>query len=161
MTEPPTAEQPTWLPSDLMDEMIPPPRPSPDAWITSFDDGAPALDRGEDDETGRPRRSPLKDGEIVNFQSCTHYGCATLTLKAGREWSVDRPMPPEAENVCAMEGWQIDTLAPDVEGCAQALFDTDAEPDDYELSYYTWSADIPHRFDIASRKFKPVGPSNG
>jgi hypothetical protein len=69
-------------------------------------------------------------------------------------------MPAEAENVCAMQGWQIDSLAPSISECAEALFDADAEPDDYDLSYYTWSNDIPHRFDAKTRCFKPMAKSD-
>ena len=71
-----------------------------------------------------------------------------------RQWSVDSPMPPEAEQVCAINGWQIESLALSVEECAEALFDYDAEPGDYELSYYTWSDGIPFVFDAAARTFK-------
>lgn len=152
---------PTWLPSDLMDEMIPTPRSTPDAWIASLNDGAPALDWGDDGEDGRPKGPMLKDGDVVNFQSCTKYGEAVLTFRAAADWSVDRPMPPEAKQVCAMRGWQTDSLASTVEECVENLIEHEAEPGEYELSYFTWSDDIPHRFDAKTRSFGPAGLDNG
>jgi hypothetical protein len=49
----------------------------------------------------------LRDGEVVKFCSVTPHGSAILTLKSERQWSVDRPMPKEAEQVCAINGWQL------------------------------------------------------
>jgi hypothetical protein len=124
----------TWLPYDLMDEMIPPPRNSPDDWIGSLDDGAPAIIADVDDGRTAEKICLLHDGDTVKF--------------------VDSPMPPEAEQVCAINGWQIESLANSVEECAAALLDYDAEPGDYELSYYTWSDGIPFVFDAAARTFR-------
>ena len=144
----------TWLPADLMDEMIPPPRNSPDDWVGSLDDGAPAIIAGVDDGGTAEKICLLRDGDTVKFCSMTAHGSAILTLKTERQWSVDRAMPPEAEQVCAINGWQIESLALSVEECAEALFDYDAAPGDYELSYYTWSDGIPFTFNAAARTFK-------
>ena len=143
----------TWLPYDLMDEMIPPPRNSPDDWIGALDDGAPAIIAGVGHGGTAQKICILRDGEIVKFCSMTPHGSAILTLKSERQWSVDRPMPQEAEQVCAINGWQIESLAHSVEECAETLFDYEAEPGDYELSYHTWSDGIPFIFDAANRTF--------
>jgi hypothetical protein len=92
----------------------------------------------------------------VEFEECsmTPHGSAILTLWAKRQWSVDNPMPQFAEQVCALNGWQVESLATSVEECAEALFDYDAEPGEYELSYYTWSDGIPFVFDGARRTFR-------
>ena len=84
----------TWLPADLMDEMIPPPRNSPDDWVGSLDDGAPAIIAGVDDGGTAEKICLLRDGDTVKFCSMTAHGSAILTLKTERQWSVDRPMPP-------------------------------------------------------------------
>ena len=65
-------------------------------------------------------------------------------------------MPREAENVCALNGWQLDSLALSVEECIEALRDAGAEPDEYELSYYTWSDGIAFVFDLTSRSFEQL-----
>jgi hypothetical protein len=106
----------TWLPYDLMGEMIPPPpRNSPDDWIDSLDDGAPAIIAGVGHGGTAQKICILRDGEVVKFCSMTPHGSAILTLKSERQWSVDRPMPQEAEQVCAINGWQIDRDEPDPE----------------------------------------------
>ena len=143
-----------WLPADLMDEMIPPPRNSPNDWVGSLDDGAAAIIAGADDGGSAEKICLLRDGDVVKFCSMTRHGSAILTLMAERQWSVDTPMPKEAEQVCAINGWQVKSLALSVEECAEALFDYDAEPGDYELSYYTWSDGIPFVFDAAVRTFR-------
>jgi hypothetical protein len=150
----------TWLPSELMDEMIPPTRPLPDSWIASLDDGAPALDNGGEDDDRRLTR--LQDGQVVGFRSLTDHGNVALTIRSETDWTADPPMPPEAKQVCAMQGWQIDSLANSVEECVQALVEHEqGGPGEYELSYYTWSGDIPHRFDAKARTFRAVGTTNG
>jgi hypothetical protein len=119
-----------------------------------MDDGAPALTNGEVGEA--LQLTLLRAGDIIRFTSCASYGNATLTLKPGGEWHADREMPREAENVCALNGWQLDSLAPSVDECVEALFEAGAEPDQYELSYYTWSNGIPFLFDAATLSFGPT-----
>ena len=80
----------TWLLSELMDVMIPTPRQSPNDWIAALDDGAPALDNGEEEAEHRQLRR-LHDGQLVNFQSLTHYCNAALTIRSATDWTVDRP----------------------------------------------------------------------
>ncbi len=61
-----------------------------------------------------------------------------------------------------MQGWQIDTGGSSVQECVQSLMKHEqGGPGEYELSYYTWSGHIPHRFDAKARSFKPAGATNG
>ncbi len=91
----------TWLPYDLMDEMIPPPRNSPDDWIGALDDGAAAIIADVGHGGTAQKICLLRDGEVVKFCSMTPHGSAILTLWAKRQWSVDNPMPQEGLNRCA------------------------------------------------------------
>jgi hypothetical protein len=148
----------TWIPSELIDEVNPLSRPSPDDWVVSLDDGAPALHDGGEGEGNRL----LKDGEIVGFVTITDYGSAQLIIRSATDWTATPPMPQEAKEVCAISGWQLDSFASSTEECVQnILADEQGEPGEYELSYFTWSNDIPHRFDAKTRTFKPAEPSNG
>ena len=88
--------------------------------------------------------------------STTIYGTGDLTINSDRTWSVDPPMPPEAEIVCALMGWQSETLSLSVDECVAALREADAEPGQYTLSYYSWSVDQAFTFNAATRSFKAI-----
>ena len=64
----------TWLPYDLMGEMIPPPRNSSDDWIGSLDDAAPAIIAGVGHGGTAQKICILRDGEVVKFCSMTPHG---------------------------------------------------------------------------------------
>ena len=70
----------TWLPYDLMDQMTPAPRNSPDDWIGSLDDGAAAIIAGVGHGGTAQKICLLRDGEVVKFCSMTTHGSAILTL---------------------------------------------------------------------------------
>lgn len=147
------SKEPTgWFPSDLMDEVMPPGRPSPSAWIVALDDGATALDLSTDFE---PVHHLLNDGDTVAFASRTDYGEATLTLTA-TDYSVSAEKPAGAEQCCALDGWQSDTLASDVAELVGHLRDCDQTEGEFRIAYYTFSDDIPYRFDAASKSFVRV-----
>lgn len=154
MTEPPRIE---WFPFDYMDEVMPAGRPGADAWIATLDDSAPALanlDEGEAPERG------LRDGDLVNFVTCATYAIATLTIAADGSFAVDATMPIEAEHVCALNGYQAETLSDSVAGVVKELIELVEEvhqaAGEYPIAYYTYSAALPHRFDAAQRRFLPV-----
>jgi hypothetical protein len=154
MTEPSA-----YFPQELCDEIMPPDRPTREAWIEVLDDGTPAglaaLDIRQlwDEPPGECRH--LADGDIVKFVSRTDYGVATLTL-TDEGFMVSEPMPADAEQCCILDGLQAETLAGDVEECVGLLRDYGAEPDDYRISYYTFDDGLPYRFDAATRHFDQI-----
>lgn len=150
MTEPVTK----WSPERYCDEVAPEPRDSPDHWITSLEDGAPALAAPNDWDECSPIR--LNDGDVVGFVSYTNYGQAELILEADGTHSIDRAMPAEAELVCALWGWQSETLSSTPDEVAKKLRELDATPGDYVLAYYTYSHEQPFVFDAATRSFRRV-----
>ena len=145
-------EPTAYFPEILVDEMMPPDRASPDDWIVALDDGAPALDL---QDMGGGENRLLRDGEIVNFQTRTDFGTATLTLTR-EDHTVSEPMPVEAEMCCALNGRQTDTLSSDVSELASQLRDAGEEEGEFTISYYTFSGSLPYRFDADARKFVAV-----
>lgn len=154
-----------WLPSEYQDEITPALRPSPNEWIVSLDDGAPALaacweDGDQDNLYAHPWR--LTDGQIVQFDHLIDHGSATLTVNADGSFTVNRPMPTEAnfvrsdfenaddsvENLVKRggSGWHSE------EGLAVG---------EHDLDYYQWSEDIPFRFDAATRSFQRITGTGG
>ena len=121
-----------WMPSCYMDEVVPPPRDTPQAWVVRLDDGAYALDGGGwDDETG----TLLKDGESVMFDWTVIIGEHKWT---GSAWLP--PLPPEP--VGAHE-WMA---APEGEPMLLAEASECLEPGD-AVHVYCWSAKAV-RFDF-------------
>jgi hypothetical protein len=144
-----------WFPCDYVDEMMPADRASPDDWIAVMK-GGHGLVSAEGPYDGQPPR-PLADGEIVTFMSRTDYGSAVLTMHEDGTWAVSSEMPEGAEQVCAMDGWQTDSLATNVEECVANIRDYGGGPGTYRLSYYTFSEPIAFEFGASTGKFKEIG----
>jgi hypothetical protein len=144
----------TWLPTEYQDEATPPPRETPDAWITKLDDGAPALaacneDGAPDNGYSRPWR--LTDGQVVAFQEYTDFGEAMLTVAEDGAWTVDRPQPVGANCVRIDYDYVGENLEDAVKtgwGMGEAL-----PAGIYNVDYYAWTDDVAFRFDAASRCF--------
>lgn len=146
----------TWAPSDYVDEVALKMRDSPEAWLERRGDGSFAVAPAYEGLQAEPR-VPLSDGEIVSFISNTDYGLANLTINADGTWSVDGPMPSDAQQRCVLLGWQWASLADSVEECAASMIEYAAEPaDDYPIAYYTSSGPMNFRFDAATTKFERV-----
>jgi len=151
-----------WIPSELIDERQPPLRDTPSDWIVTGEDGEPALSDGDDGIA-----KPLSDNDVVNFCSCTIFGTGVLELKSPDQWTVDHGMPREASKVCATNIFDIDTGANSLNEFVEGIIEQRTErgeeeliPDEYEVSYYTYSDDMPHRFDRAKRSFALAVPDN-
>lgn len=152
-----------WLPEIYCDEVTPPPRATPDAWLTRRADGTPALASDDpvaaEDEPGDTAAS-LVDGEAVPFTRLADHGRATLAIRPDGSWSVSAPMPAAAEQVCALDGFQSETLSGSVEEVVEALQELlgDDAAGDYALSYYTYEKAVVFRFDAAAAAFVRAGP---
>lgn len=143
-----------WLPHELQDEVVPPVRETPDAWIISLSDGAPALAYdnfygGDDTPPGRL----LRDGEIVEFDEFQDYGGGTLTVNPDGTFTADPPMPAQANCVRTDLENVTDSIEHLVAHGGPGL-DCPLEPGEHDLDFYHWS-DVPgrFRFDAATRSF--------
>lgn len=155
MTNAPAAPA-RWWPSDYLDESMPDGRPSPDDWIAALDDGAPALVGPYGEDSDKEDMVALADGETVSFSRYQGHGQATLILDRDGSFSVDLPMPAQAE--CVWVIGDVDTLDGDVENLAACLHDA-GEVGLVELEYYSFP-ETTFRFDAATRAFVAV-PSPG
>ncbi len=129
-----------WVPSDYVDEITPPPRETPDAWIeggnalAAFDDAAP------------PR--PLAEGEIVRFSWVETLGAVTITIAEDGSWTSNPPIPetPEGAAFHIWEPYDPDTLSFDVDSFVAQWFELDG-PGEIDAETYAWSTEnTPHRF---------------
>lgn len=143
-----------WTPELYCDETSPPPRATPTEWIV-LRDGVACLDQADDADDAEPRR--LEPDEIVMFLRLTDFGEATLLFAGDGTHVVDPPMPEGASSVCALMGWQADTLSDDVAGVVAALRELGEADGEYRLSYYDFSPPIAWRFDAATQSFAEIG----
>jgi hypothetical protein len=126
-----------WMPSCYMDEVVPPARDSPQAWVVRLSDGAYALDSvGWDDETG----TLLRDGEKVMFDWTIIISKREWT---GSDWSPTLPPEPDGTS-----GWMA---APEGEPFLLADAAQFLEPGDV-VTPYCWSAKSV-RFDFMNGIF--------
>lgn len=145
-----------WWPYDYIDEIMGTHRASANAWIEDKD-GRPFL--GANDIASGFGEEPraISDGEIVKFVTMTDHGEAIVTLNDAGSWSVSSSMPEAAESCCILYGWQSDTVGGNVDETMKALIAEGAKPGEYTISFYTYSNEIPLRFDQATRSFTEPG----
>lgn len=142
-----------WMPSEYADEVVPPPRPTPDAWIITLSDGAHALAGGEPyGEDAGPGRA-LKEGDVVNFDWTENFGNRELTFHKsddGWKWTLDgdEPLaPPDGYmNVAEVGDWE--TAMPSLDEFAETYSDSGVEDGEtITVTFYAWSAnDVPFVF---------------
>jgi len=147
-----------WIPAEYLDEGPCDLRDSPDAWLAAISDGAICLDTpstwtGGDAEAAR---ITMVDGVVVPFLYYEEIDTATLTLAENGDWTVDTAMPTQANGVAAMDGWQHETAAGNLEEVVDALVSLGAEPGEYPISYYFWSEQIALHYVARLRTFVQV-----
>ncbi|MCW2315279.1 hypothetical protein SAMN06265338_1243 [Rhodoblastus acidophilus] len=139
------------VPEVYVDEITPPPRPTPDDWIVRKDGGAmidndPNLDG--DDETSEDLG--LKHGLAVTFFRLYTYPDATLTFPREGDWRCDPPAPEGADYVMVED--EPETMSGSVSELV-ANADINAAPGNaYTLNFYSWVDEI-WSYDAEAGKF--------
>lgn len=144
---------PAWWPQDYCDEIMPKGRASPDAWIVDHD-GVAMLAPWEDHDLPV---TPIGDGEIIKFVSCvTHANIGLILTADGHKF--DTEPPAQFGQCCILDGFQSETLAPDIPSMIQFLRKMQDETDELEYiaSFYTYDDGAPYRFIAAERRFEKV-----
>lgn len=154
-----------YWPEQLVDEVMPPGRDSPEEWLT----GEPpnvllVVNPGDEDWGGGLRTIALADGDIIEFARCENfaaYGDVTLTIEASGAWSINAPMPHKATACCVLDGWQGETVAGSVEDMVQDFLQEGPDPGDYNIAFFHWD-ELTMCFDKATRTFRNTkGALNG
>lgn len=144
-----------FVPEEYMDEVTPPPRPSPDAWLLKTADGAWHLAAEDDEAEGDVAGPPLADGDVVTFGRNRVWPRFTLTVtEDGHRTS--EPVDPGCTLFCVPG--DPDTLSLDLSELAAILRD-DAETESL-VDGYDWSDPIPFLFKVGSdgaARFEPIG----
>lgn len=134
-----------WMPSEYMDESVPPARAIPSDWIVKMDDGNPALAPGDPYDDDAPPTQPLTEGQIVKFDWTEHYGNFGLTFHNsddfGWTWTLHGEEPtasPGADMMVAAQGdW--DTMALSLREFASEYVREVKDGDTVTVTFYAWS----------------------
>lgn len=134
-----------WIPSDWLDEINPTMLESPDSFIEREPKGwALRLPDGDPDRDNEFYHSPIEPGQIVGFRWVEGHGFFKLLLAADRTWTTDITPPAAATH---FHEPQFGIIGNSVEDLLTDDLDP-LEPGEYEISAYTWSPEIPFRFDV-------------
>lgn len=144
-----------WWPTDYLDEVSPPGRHCPNAWIVDVEQEQYLAGEDAHEPFCREEATHLIDGAIVHFSRCDTFAEIVLTLTADG-YSLASAVPEGFEQCCILDGWQCDTLAGSVEEMVAFLREAGDEPGDYAAAFYTFTDAGPWRFDRASRSFVQV-----
>lgn len=142
-----------WFPSEYCDEVMPSARASADAWIV--ESGGKHYLAPCDPCDGAEVGPLLADGDVIEFTTCEVHAEIGFALRAGKPVFA-LPPPPGFEQCCVMNGWQMETLATDVDEMISMLREADGGDGDYVASFYTFADAGPFRFDAGKRSFEKV-----
>jgi hypothetical protein len=146
----------TWMPSDYQDEMIPPARPSPSAWVEPVEKGGFALAAAWPKQSGAKPR-PLAEGDIVSFDWTEDHGQAQFTIHPDRSWSCTMAQPTTPEggwmNVAVLGDW--DTMADSLIDFAEEQIQKDPGSRTETIVFYSWSQRS-YPYEFRSGEFHPI-----
>jgi hypothetical protein len=126
-----------WLPARYQDEVIPPPRESPSAWVITLPGDAYAIAPIEDGCDRDPWI--LREGDVIEFDWTVDLGDGQLAIAADGSWELDigeAPQPPEGAHLCVLAGGEIDSLSDSVETLVEGLAGDDGV---FDIDFYAWS----------------------
>jgi hypothetical protein len=147
-----------WIPTEYQDEVIPPPRDTPDAWLRRATDGTWLLAPSED--LGFVR--VLVDGDIVEFDWTVNLGSSEFVVRSDGPWHIDPPAPepPDGCTLQLMEAGDPESMEFSVENFARNWLDRDRSPTSTTVVFYAWS-NAPVAFVFNKGAFHPRDPAPG
>jgi hypothetical protein len=157
-----------WWVAELADEVMPPGLTSPDLFVVAMPDGTfrldyPANTPGVDEDERNLFRRPLGNGDIVNFLCCDDFGLIDISIGPSGTYGVHGSAEALAVITAGLPThfWlpgDIDTLASSIEEFVNFYLENDPikEPRTETVCMARWSDELPHKFEIARRKFCAV-----
>lgn len=134
-----------WFPTEWLDEINPPPLPSPDAFIQRVPGGF-ALRLPDHDEEAESEfyRLALEPGQIVDFSCVDRYGDVFVIVHGKRAPKIDRPVPPAAEQFYEHSNGILVTSFDEM--IDELRMQNDENP--WRVSCYTWHDGQFFRFEV-------------
>lgn len=130
----------TWIPEAYLDEVTPPGRASPDAWIERGDDGKLWIAPAWSSERTSPRL-PLEEGQVVGFYWCDEFGAVRVQFKDDGTFKPLGPVEPKATHFWGVgdPGSLADSLAAMAKTEAEHLKSTEDEYCLFDVQMATWA----------------------
>ena len=138
-----------WLPTEWLDEVVPEPQDSPDAFISPVGDSALELRAPTEPREDGFYVSPLTEGQIVEFVAFDDYGTLQLTIHADRTFETDDPVPAGA-TLFMLEG-EPDTISGSIEEMVRNL-DDPIDPGTYTVAAYSWQRHASFRLELDEKR---------
>lgn len=135
----------TWLPSEWLDEAIPAPQETPDAFIRALDGGKFLLLPVGEDDGDDFYRTVIIEGQIIEFSACDDYGSIRVVVAEDRSYTLLDPIPEGATQLW-LPG-DPDTMAYSIEEIVNNDFEP-LEPAEHTLGAYSWKHSASFRFEI-------------
>jgi hypothetical protein len=143
----------TWMPSDYMDESVPPGETHPTGWVRTDASGTPCMRCCYEED--RPDLNwPLVDGDKVEFTYREDHGSAILLVRPDGTWAIDVPMPENVDHAWLVDSYLDNGSYGSIEDMVAAIIE-DGDRDEnitMDVMYYNWPCST-WRFDLASMSF--------
>lgn len=148
-----------WLPTDYSDEVIPPPRVSPTAWVVPQADGS--WEMAANEIADYPQPIPLVEGQIVSFQWTEDFGTAELCFETDGTFTLDcdEPRAPDGGHMNVAIDGDWETVSPSVEELVENIRNGGDSEGVETISFFAWSTRS-DRFVFSNGKFSLADPSS-
>jgi len=137
-----------WWPSDYADEVMPPGRESPSAWIRGPRGDTYELAGADDDIEGAERDDDhpriVRPGEVIDFVWCESLGTVEVTIFPDGAHRVHGVVPAHATHFWL--AGDPESLAHDIPSFVRRYRETEDVPEPVRetVRLAQWSAEIPH-----------------
>lgn len=145
----------TWVPEHFLDEITPPGRATPEAWLTEIPNAKGRYrieQRWPDDEN--PDGFDVAVGDLVGFLACDDHGSVEVQIKRDGTYSVTGGVSASATHFCCLG--DVDTLADSMEEFVKLYVDNwphDSDAETETVCMATWSKIV--RFRLLLEDGKP------
>ncbi|MBB3937904.1 hypothetical protein [Aureimonas phyllosphaerae] len=151
-----------WTPKHLVDEVTPPPRDSPSAWIVGL---APAstlyvIAGFDDDAELGETATTCAVGETMMFKPYREFNSIYVTVQPDGSWDTSDPIRAEADHFADENGDFIGGSVSEVISHFQSADERRNEVAEFRIHSYHWGNAKPFRLEISAdtgkAHFNPV-----
>lgn len=150
-----------WWPELLLDEVMPPGRSDPSAWIIGAEGDLYLISDGDayDPEEKEGVLAHARIGDRLDFYSCDRLGDVEVTFNADGTFTPHGSIPDH--NWCRI-AYDQDTMVDGLEELAKNAGDFAQRPFTETVQFARWSGRLPHELALVDGKptFVPAGSTH-